>query len=113
MKLDFTKIDFKNIGPTLIFWMLIAIWGMAAWANNSLFLEKSLVSVKPINRASRLFSRKGLMGIRLTCANLTYSWRNKRIVFIELVVLMLIVEFGLVVVAISAILSASSMLSIK
>lgn len=113
MKLDFTKIDFKNIGPTLIFWMLIAIWGMAAWANNSLFLEKSLVSVKPINRASRLFSRKGLAGIRLTCANLTYSWRNKRIVFMELVVLMLIVEFGLVVVAISAILSASSILSIK
>lgn len=113
IKLDFTKIDFKNIGPTLIFWMLIAIWGMAAWANNSLFLEKSLVSVKPINRASRLFSRKGLTGIRLTCANLTYSWRNKRIVFIELVVLMLIVEFGLVVVAISAILSASSILSIK
>jgi hypothetical protein len=113
MKLDFTRINLANTGPTLIFWLLVAIWGMAAWANNSLFLEKSLISVRPISRASRLFSLQGLTGIRLTGANLAYSWRNKRIIFIELVVLMVIVEFGLVVVAVSAIFSASSILGMK
>lgn len=113
MKLDFTRINLANTGPTLIFWLLVAIWGMAAWANNSLFLEKSLISVRPISRASRLFSLQGLTGIRLTAANLAYSWRNKRIIFIELVVLMVIVEFGLVVVAVSAIFSASSILGMK
>lgn len=113
MRLDFTRIDFTNTGRTLIFWLLIAIWAAAAWANTSLFIEKSLVSVKPISRASRLFARQGRNGLRLTGANIAYSWRNKRVIFIELVVLMLIVEFGLVIVAASAIFNASSILGAK
>lgn len=86
---------------------------MAAWSNSSIFLEKSLITVQPINRASRLFVRHGLKGLRLMGANLAYSWRNQRIIFIELIVLMIIVEFGLVVVGISAIFSASSILNAK
>lgn len=113
MKLDFARVDLANTGPTLVFWLLVAIWGMAVWANSSLFLEKSLISVKPINRASRLFSLQGRAGIRLTVANLAYSWRNKRIIFIELIVLMLIVEFGFVIVAFSAIISSASILGVK
>ena len=113
MKLDFARVDFTNTGPTLVFWLLVAIWGMAVWANSSKKKKKSLISVKPINRASRLFSLQGRTGMRLTAANLAYSWRNKRIIFIELIVLMLIVEFGFVIVAFSAIISAASILGVK
>ncbi len=113
MRLDFTKVNFENAGPTFIFWVLIMIWGMAAWSNSSLFLEKSLVSVKPVSRASRLFARRGLRGLRLTGTNLIYSWRNQRIIFAELVVLIIVIEFGLVVVAISGIFTALSIIGIK
>lgn len=113
MKLDFTRLNFSNTGPTLTFLSLILIWAMAAWSNSSLFLEKSLVTVKPINRASRLFARQGLTSLRLMRANLSYSWRNQKFIFIELVVLMTIIELGLVVVIITAISSASSLLNIK
>lgn len=112
MKLDFTRFNLSNTGPTLIFLSLILIWAMAVWSNSSIFLEKSLVAAKPVNRASRLFARQNLRGIPLMRANLVYSWRNQRVLFLELIVLMIILEFGLVVVGISAIYSASSILSV-
>jgi hypothetical protein len=114
-KLDFRRLDFSNIAVTIIFWVPILIWALAAWANSSLFIEKSLVAVERINRASRLlvYKHKKPRNLRLIQAALMYSWRNKKIFFAEVILVMVIVEFGLVAVVVLAVTSATSLLNLK
>jgi hypothetical protein len=102
----------ENAKRTAIFACFLLIWLTAVWANSSLFIEKYLVSVDRINRASRLLMRLGVKGFRNLGALLQYAWRNQRTVFVEAIVVFVIVEFGLVVVAMSAISSATAVVNL-
>jgi hypothetical protein len=92
----------QNTKQTAIFICLLAVWLIAVWANSSLFIEKYLVSVERINRASRLLIRLGVVGLRNLRALLLHAWRKERSIFLETVIVFAVVEFGLVVVIISA-----------
>lgn len=102
----------ENAKQTAIFFCFLAIWLAAAWGNSSLFIEKYLISVKRIDRASKLLIRLGVTGFRNLGALLAYAWRKQRTVFVEAVVVFVVVEFGLVVVAMSAISSATALLKL-
>jgi hypothetical protein len=84
---------------------------MAVWANSSIFIEKCLVSVDRINRASRLLIRKGVKGLKCLHALLLFTWRGERSIFWEVVIVFLVVELGLVVVVMAAIGSATTYIS--
>jgi hypothetical protein len=102
----------ENAEQSLIFLCFLSIWFAAVWANSSLFIEKYLVSVKRIDRAAKLLVRKGVTGFRNLGALLIYALRKQRMVFVEAVVVFVVVEFGLVAVAISAITSATALMNL-
>lgn len=98
----------ENTKQTAIFLYFLSIWLVAVWANSSLFIEKYLVSVKKINRASRLLIRTGVVGLRNLKALLKHTWRKQRSVFFEAIIVFFVVEFGFVVVILAAIGSANT-----
>lgn len=100
----------ENAKQTVIFFCFFVIWVLAVWANSSLFIEKYLVSVERINRAARLLIKLRVTGLRNLSTLLRYAWRNERSIFFEVVVVFVVVEFGLVVVVMSAIGSATALL---
>lgn len=102
----------ENFKRTAVFFCFLFIWAMAVWANSSIFIEKYLVSVDRINRASRLLIRKGVKGLKGLRALLLFSWRSERSIFWEAVIVFLVVEFGLVVVVMAAIGSATSYINL-
>lgn len=102
-----------NTKQTLIMSCFFFMWITALWANTSIFIEKYLDSIKSINRASTLFSIQGITGFMKFKAVTLYIWRNKRIVFLEVLAVIIITEFGLVTVVMSAMSTASTLLNIK
>jgi hypothetical protein len=102
----------ENAKQTSIFFVFLAIWLVAVWANSSLFIEKYLVSVKRIDRASKLLFRFRVTGLRNLGALLNYAWRKQRMVFVEAVVVFVVLEFGLAAVGASAISSATALLKL-
>lgn len=111
-KLQPTCCYLENAKQSGIFVCFLVIWGIAAWANSSLFIEKYLVSAKPIGRASRLLIKFGVKGLANLRAVLKYAWRNERLIFVESIVVFAVVELGLVVVVLSAIGSAAALLKL-
>lgn len=99
----------ENAKQTAIFFVFLAMWIAAVWANSSLFIEKYLVSVRHIDRASRLLIKLRVVGLRNLRALLVYAWRRQRMIFVEAMIVFVVVEFGLVVVTLSAIASASAL----
>ena len=100
----------ENASNTIIFLSFLAILLAAIWSNSSLFVENYLISVKRIERASKLLKRLGVTGIINLWAILKYAWRFQRIVFVEVVVVFIVLEFGIVTVLISALNAATTLL---
>jgi hypothetical protein len=93
----------ENAKQTAIFFYLLGIWGLAFFANCSLFFERYLASVGHINRAGRLLKKRGVVGFRNLRLVMCHTWRKERIVFIEVIVVLLILEVGLLLVVLSAV----------
>lgn len=102
----------ENFKQTAISFCFLIIWLAAVWANSSLFIEKYLISAGRINRASRLFIKTGVTGIKNLCALLCFAWRNERRIFWETVVVFVVVEFGLLIVIMAAIGSATTFIKL-
>ena len=100
----------ENLKQTCIFICFISIGFAAIWANCSLFIENYLISFKRIGRASKLLNSLGVSGTRNLHALIKHTWRKRRIVFIELVIVFVLVEFGLVVVLFTAVSTSVSVL---
>ena len=109
-KLDFTTLDFSNTPQTAVFGTLLFMWGYSAWSNSTIFMEKILITPLPMKRASRLIKIKANRNHKLFCMNIMYAWRKQRILFLEMVILVVIVEFGLIMGCASAIYSAQSIM---
>lgn len=102
----------ENSKQTAIFICFLAIWLLAVWANSSLFIEKHLISAERINRASRLLIRADVKGWKNLWALLRFAWHNERTIFWEATLVFIVVEFGLVVVVMSAIGAATTFLKL-
>lgn len=112
-RLDFGTWDISNAPATLIFYSLLATCVMAAWANCTLFIEKSVVTSERIERGLRLLDRRKPTNLKRSRAASILTWRYKKLFYIELIVLVLILEVGLTIVFVTAISSALAFLKIK
>jgi len=109
-KLDFTTLDFSNTPQTAVLGALLFMWGYSVWANSTIFMEKILVTAPQMRRAARLIKLKAERNHKLFCMNILFAWRIQRLLFLEIIILMVIVEFGLIMACVTAIYSAQSIL---
>lgn len=100
----------ENTKQTVIFISFVIIAFIAIWANCSLFIENYLISVERINRVSRLLACLGISGAQNLCATVRYTWRKQRMVFAEVVIVFILVEFGLIAVLFTAISTSAGIL---
>ena len=106
-KLVIPSFDLSNAGQTIICFVFLGIAVCAAWANGSLFLSESITA---LNLRSGLPTLDRSAGpIRLVRTNAQFIW-SKRWSILEVIIVLVIVEFGFVVVTFSAISAASSFL---
>jgi len=111
-RLQLSCCDPGNVKLTLLWVCFSLIWFVSVWANSSLFIEKYLVSVKRIDDEAKRLSNGGVKGFRNLRALLTFAWRHERLIFLEAVFVFAVVEFGLVVVSLSGISSATAILKV-
>lgn len=104
-KLNFSKIDFNNFPATFIFLFFLFLAILAGWANASIFMEK-FVPLLRIRRAMGLIGKKD--GRKRARMRVIYA-SQKKMVFLEGILIITIVEFGLAGVFISAIATANRM----
>ncbi|WP_444922363.1 hypothetical protein ACJJID_08650 [Microbulbifer sp. CnH-101-G] len=97
VQLDFTVIDFSKTGLTFIFWVLVALWGMAFWANATLLVESAINSKRNLIRATAFLERR-FQGWLLTIAKLKLLYRKDRGIFLESLVIAILIQFALVIV---------------
>jgi hypothetical protein len=99
----------ENLMKTMVFFVFLSMGMAAVWVNSSRFIEKYLVSADILNKVARRLQKNGVKGFRNLRGVLKYSWRKERIIFVEVVVVFVIIEFGLVIVIFSAINAATTM----
>ena len=110
-RLDFRHADLSNFWPTFGFFAIVAIWWMAAYANVTLFMERSLVQTHRVNRARRLLRARGLSSWRITLHAVYFSWRDHKFFFVEVVAVTVIIEVGLAISAASGVTTAATIVS--
>lgn len=105
-KLVIPSFDPSNAGQTIICFILLGIALCAAWANGSLFLSESITA---LNLRSGLPTPDKSVGpIQLMRTNWRFIW-SKKWSLLEMIVVLVIVEFGFVAVTFTAIGAASSL----
>ncbi|MEF2266842.1 hypothetical protein V3C40_08610 [Janthinobacterium sp. LS2A] len=104
-KLDFAKFDFNNLTSTLAFFFFLLLFGLAAYVNISLYMEK-FYPIKRFNRGVRLIGARS--GVNKLNINLIY-FRKNGLVFLEGMFVMLTIECTLAGVFVSAIATANKM----
>ena len=102
-KLQPTCCYIENTRQTTVFIFFSAIWVAALWANSSLFVEKYLISVNKINRFSKRLVRQNIKGFQHFKMLIVYAWRYKRIIFLELLFVGIVLEMGMTAVVAFAI----------
>lgn len=105
-KLDMAHL---NLGRLLGFLALLGLWAMAAWANSTLFLEEAMTALQPIQRAKRIFKFRGHNGLRFLAKTIAFTWRHKKIAFVEAFLMALIIETGLLIAAANSIAAAAAL----
>lgn len=104
-KLNFSKIDFGNFPPTFIFFIFLFLAILAGWANASIFMEKFVPLIR-VRRAMGLIGKK--QSGKQARMRVTYAFK-KKMVFLEGIFIIIIVEFGLAGVFISSVVTANRM----
>lgn len=90
----------KNTWETILSAVFFMIWVAAVWANSSLFVQRYLISVERIDRVSKRLGQREVTGFRHLQTLLTYAWRYRRVVFLELVFVGAVLEIGMTAVVI-------------
>lgn len=106
--LDFTKFDISNAPATLLFFILLAIGVYSVWANSTIFFERAMLGKLPFKRSARLLRYRGFSGVSLIFVNLKFAYRVRKLLFLELVLCMIIVQIGVVLVSVLALRSMIS-----
>nr|WP_315592949.1 hypothetical protein [uncultured Cupriavidus sp.] len=108
-KLDLGTIDVGNSFNTAIFLSLILAFLLAAYANITLFIERCVRSTTQIEKFKQGLRKRKITGWRHTYFAMLFTWRRKRIFFLELALLGLILELGMSSLLFTAITSAASL----
>ncbi|WP_143054450.1 hypothetical protein [Massilia timonae] len=109
-RLDLEKFDLENFEQPLIFYAFLLFAGLAGWANCAQFLEKSFFHLDRVKRATKTFRKLGYCGQRLFISTLKYAAKRKPGVFVEVVVVLGVLELGQVALFFAAMSSASAIL---
>lgn len=108
--LTFTCCYAANAKLTFLAICFYVVWGAAVWANTSLFIKNCLAPAKTFDDESRRLVYAGVRGWRNMRAVLVFAWQNERWIFLQILVIAVVVEIALVMVMLTAIGSANSLL---
>lgn len=122
--LSFALIAGSKLEPRLFYWenteltfslfCFLAISLFAIWANSSIFMEEYLATYnKNINDESLRQKEIGVKGLKHLWTMLSFTWNNERQILYEVIIVYVIVQYGLVIVLMSAIGSATAFLNLK
>jgi hypothetical protein len=77
-KLDFGRFDVSNIGPTVVFYSLLILFGYGAYANVSIFLEAAFPDLMPsIRRHEDLLREQGVPKTKIPLRLLGHTVRQR------------------------------------
>lgn len=105
---DFNKLQFnwegiKNVIP---FTICLSIFFGALIANTSLFLDNSITSNKKLDRIIKKISFLKLRPVRKTRVHICAAWRHNKPAFLQIILVMGIIEFAFITVFVFAAQSA-------
>jgi hypothetical protein len=103
-KLDFTRLDFSNTTPTVIFFIFVIIALMAGWANVTLLMDRFAPMIR-FRRGVRLIDKAASHKFH---AKLGFASRRRAAV-IDGILLIGLVQFGVAATFLSAIATANKM----
>ena len=94
--LDFRIPDLANWKSTTAFFACVAFFLLAAWANASTLLDASVASLERYSRVAKMLSRPGVRRWRPALGTLRIIWRRQRLVFVDLVISLILVNVGVI-----------------
>ena len=114
-----TYVSSLKLGPivfsqsTFNFMCLLAMLMCAFYANSTTFFEEYLATYSErFKKVNKRLALKGIHGIKHTVAMLGYSWRKKPVVFLELFIVYVVFQYGLLAVIFSAMVSTRSFINL-
>lgn len=112
-RLDFTVWDWSNLQATVFFYALAITALLAFAANLTLFIDASVTEAMEKGGLKTELDKlvgqtKGVFG--QTRASLTLAWSHRKMFFVELVIIMAVLQVGAVAAAVTGIMAATSMM---
>jgi hypothetical protein len=108
-KLDLMKFDLSNTWSTMLFITFMGTFFAAAIANMFMFIEGACRSIEEIDEKSKRLHSDGITGLAYTKELGVQLFKKSKVLFIELAVVMLIVQVGFLAVTISSIQAATNL----
>lgn len=101
----------ENAIPTLLFVMLLVAFGLAVYANSSLFYERGFTNWKRwLSKMDGFLKVRRVSQGRRVAAKLKAIWRNRLIEYLELSIAMYFIQIAVGIVIFSAMQSAFAIL---
>ena len=101
-RLDFRNIDYGNWVPTMAFFGCALTAALAFYANVSAFLDHAFSPAPGLDKAMRRLRKRGHPTRSLLSALVALTWRRQRVVFFEVVLVLVVVYAGMFGATISA-----------
>lgn len=108
-KLDLNRWDFSNTVGTLPFLFVMAVFFSAAIANMLNFLENSISSIEWLDAESKALREQGIKRWKHLRMIASIFWKRGKLIFVEMIIAMLIVQVGFSVVFVSSIQAATNL----
>ncbi len=81
--LNFSKFDLSNTKATLYFYLFVAMFLLACYANFSLFLRHYRKHVKRFDKMVCILRKRGYSPVRASLLSFYFVWQRKRVELIE------------------------------
>jgi len=101
-KLDIDKFDLRNTFGSLPFLVVMSTFFAAAFANITMFIEKSCTSITCIDEEAKRLKADGVKGCCYWKGLFAMVWQNNKIFFVEIVLAFIVVQVGFSVVLVSS-----------
>lgn len=108
-KIDFTRLDWENTVPTLLFFLLLGSSFLAFYSNSTIFYELCFEEWQQWQSDTRkTISDQGLDFIGRCRAMIQALWRERFLEFMEILVVIFFFQVSIGLVVVSSLISASS-----
>lgn len=108
-RLDFTRFDFDNTLPTVVFFVILGSFILAFYANSTLLYERCFAEWKQwLSDIDKSLTAQGVKGPRRLVAKLQAVWRDRFVEFIEIFIVLWFLQVALAIVVAMSMHSASS-----